>query len=523
MRAARTNDVAVMKAAARRRRRSVPDAARSHQRADDRRRAQGYGGLRGEGIRIVVPTPEGAVEAVTLLLDRGMDVDAFNNAGNTALHGAVGRGERGREAARRARRDADLKNKAGFTPLDLALGRAAAAAAAASSARAPRPPAQAQRLTAAESRAAGAVARSHTDAPSTWSRRPAVRWPRPWCVCGRGRRGACGRDRVERRPREPTTVRLLRPPAAGGAVHGARRSALRRKAKSARRSPTSPSPISTATGSTTSSSATRCATSSTWIRQAPRGTFTEQTIAGVAAPAHVEAVDFDGDGDLDLLVAALGFLFPNNNRVGVGDRPRERRAAALHRPHYSPIASRASPTRAPPISTATAISTWRRRLRLRRRRDQLAGEHAAAGSSSSTCCSGCPARINAVPADINGDGRPDIVVADQPGVGGDLGVRQRRPRRLHAADAVGLDQSRFRIELAVDGRSRSRRRPRHPLRQRRRLRVRAAEQPAVAGHAVAREPRAISASSCTAWWTCRARPAPRRPISTATATSTCCS
>ena len=41
----------------------------------------GYGGLRGEGIRIVVPTPEGAVEAVTLLLERGMDVDAFNTTG----------------------------------------------------------------------------------------------------------------------------------------------------------------------------------------------------------------------------------------------------------------------------------------------------------------------------------------------------------------------------------------------------------------------------------------------------------
>ena len=54
----------------------------------------------------------------------------------------------------------------------------------------------------------------------------------------------------------------------------------------------------------------------TWIRQAPRGTFTETTIAGVAAPAHVEAIDFDRDGDLDLVVAALGFLFPNNNRVG---------------------------------------------------------------------------------------------------------------------------------------------------------------------------------------------------------------
>ena len=54
----------------------------------------------------------------------------------------------------------------------------------------------------------------------------------------------------------------------------------------------------------------------TWIRQSPRGTYTERTIAGVAAPAHVEAVDFDRDGDLDLVVAALGFLFPNNNRVG---------------------------------------------------------------------------------------------------------------------------------------------------------------------------------------------------------------
>ena len=54
----------------------------------------------------------------------------------------------------------------------------------------------------------------------------------------------------------------------------------------------------------------------TWIRQSPRGVFTEQAITGVAAPAHVQAVDFDGDGDTDLLVAALGFLFPNNNRVG---------------------------------------------------------------------------------------------------------------------------------------------------------------------------------------------------------------
>jgi ankyrin repeat protein len=81
----------------------------------------GYGGLRGEGIRIVTPTAEGAVEAVQLLLDRGMDVDAFNNAGNTALHGAVTRGDA--VVTLLVSRGARLvKNKAGLTALDLAQG-----------------------------------------------------------------------------------------------------------------------------------------------------------------------------------------------------------------------------------------------------------------------------------------------------------------------------------------------------------------------------------------------------------------
>src|SRR4029078_229458 len=53
-----------------------------------------------------------------------------------------------------------------------------------------------------------------------------------------------------------------------------------------------------------------------WMRQSPKGAFTEVTIAEVAAPAHVTAIDFDGDGDLDLLIAALGVLMPSNNRVG---------------------------------------------------------------------------------------------------------------------------------------------------------------------------------------------------------------
>jgi hypothetical protein len=54
-----------------------------------------------------------------------------------------------------------------------------------------------------------------------------------------------------------------------------------------------------------------------WIRQSPRGTFTESTLGDIVmAPAHAEPVDLDRDGDLDVLVASLGVLFPSNARIG---------------------------------------------------------------------------------------------------------------------------------------------------------------------------------------------------------------
>ena len=100
---------------------------------------QGFGAPRGDGPRIRVPTEAGAVEAVTLLLDRGVPINATNKAGNTALHGSVSRGDavvkllldRGAKI---------VKNNAGLTPLDIAKGAGGGrgGAAAASCARAPR-------------------------------------------------------------------------------------------------------------------------------------------------------------------------------------------------------------------------------------------------------------------------------------------------------------------------------------------------------------------------------------------------
>jgi hypothetical protein len=88
----------------------------------------GLGAVRGEDPHLVYPSEEGAVEMIDMLLDFGVNVDAQNELGLSAVHGAVmrsqglGNGTGEAIVLKLTERGAtlDLRDEKGETPLDVA-------------------------------------------------------------------------------------------------------------------------------------------------------------------------------------------------------------------------------------------------------------------------------------------------------------------------------------------------------------------------------------------------------------------
>jgi uncharacterized protein len=121
MRAAKANDIPVMKALLER----GADPFLTQKDYTTVLMIAAAGGAQAGGFAQAIPvTEEGAIQAIQVCLNSGVDINAFNSNGLTALDRAAARGA-DKVVKYLAENGAmlDLKNKAGFTALDLAMGK----------------------------------------------------------------------------------------------------------------------------------------------------------------------------------------------------------------------------------------------------------------------------------------------------------------------------------------------------------------------------------------------------------------
>jgi hypothetical protein len=209
----------------------------------------------------------------------------------------------------------------------------------------------------------------------------------------------------------------------------------------------------------------------TWLRQSPAGRFTEQALAEIAGPAHVSAVDLDGDKDLDIAVASLGVLFPNDARIGsVIILENDGRQSFTSRVLVDQVA-RVSDVRAGDLDGDGDLDLAVAQFGYNQGETRWL-ENQGGWRFASHMLQHLSGPINAEIADIDGDRDLDIV-----------SLVSQEWEEIY----VFVNDGRGRFTPDYRDRSRSRPRCRRAVQQRRRLRLRATEGARVERRAVARE------------------------------------
>ena len=146
-----------------------------------------------------------------------------------------------------------------------------------------------------------------------------------------------------------------------------------------------------------------------WLRQAGPRRFEEIVLAtDMSAPVHVEAYDIDLDGDLDLLVACMGQVFPNNDLIGsvvilenLGDQTFRRRDIITGIARVTDVRAADIDGDGLPDLVVGQFGYDQGEIRWMRNRGEWQFDSEILLSLSGT--------INVCIDDFNGDGRPDFV------------------------------------------------------------------------------------------------------------------